>query len=684
MVIILTDDIKIKELSDSKNFNCIYTKGNFSISLNDVGKVIDEFTINHKNFSVCLQEYHKNDNLNIAKSINENVEQVDIINAFRPTDRSQFNFDMMYILLKNKEKVNEVYRGWFNSYQEFDDFKIQETLSLPTNTEFKNRRMSYMAKLIINSYWTSNSTCSHSNQTLTIDHYYILSLLLEQEELVKSNQQNLYYTLNTKYKDISGKLLYKKKGKFKDIDSVTEVYNNSKGKFQVFRSKFKTRHTSKPTLFTKPSILKETDKIENNTEILNSLFVKGYITNPNTRNHNIPSSMIGTLIDNSQQFPQRYSALIEHINLHGIKGNSLYDHISANYVDNQSVEKDNTHAIIPLPGVNVNLLGDDELVIYDKIVKRYYSIYLHPPEKYSLKVEAFNKSDVCLMLEKDAYVKYGSDIFEMRKESIYEELDINVNDLRYDFEVGSTITPEPIETEINGNLSREIKPLNKKQLLNKLTNMGKKMVSRHLQTKYRHYQIGNSSSWRTNIKYLEDQDLIVLDDTNHYSITETGYEFIDKSKAFLFNIENLNSLYIPIINIFIGKSKLRNVIQSHIETMESISKGPIYRDVKSANYNYIINNYKCNCGMKLKDHANFIGCTNYPTCKFTISKEKKAGDNIYKYSEKDIIELLTTGQTTTVIKDFKFKSGKTGNVTFKLNDSNRISYVFHNKKKPYN
>lgn len=76
------------------------------------------------------------------------------------------------------------------------------------------------------------------------------------------------------------------------------------------------------------------------------------------------------------------------------------------------------------------------------------------------------------------------------------------------------------------------------------------------------------------------------------------------------------------------------------------------------------------CQHHIVDKGKFLGCDNYPECKFTLPK-KWSGKTIPK---KNIQELLEKG-TTSEIKGFKSKKGKNFNAKLKIVE-NRVTFDF--------
>lgn len=76
---------------------------------------------------------------------------------------------------------------------------------------------------------------------------------------------------------------------------------------------------------------------------------------------------------------------------------------------------------------------------------------------------------------------------------------------------------------------------------------------------------------------------------------------------------------------------------------------------------------KCNGG--IIDKGKFYGCSNYPDCEYTLSKNFRKE----KLTKKNINQLLKKNET--VVKGIKSKSGNKYNAKVKLNSNNYIDFV---------
>jgi len=670
----VTDEPKTHELLIKEGKTCFLSKLSLSLSLDSVGTVIKPFYVDEKKYDVCLSAFNKEIISEIDNQLSLNDENI-LINTFSSTEKGQFIFDMLLFHLTNKEKITKVNRIWANDTNQLTNEIRANIEDFNENSEYKALSQYYMAREILDTYWTTSKITSHSNLQLTMHQYYILNLINEAEEKIKESKQSTFFKICASLGNLTGEVSSKGFSKFFGIEEANTVYNQMNKSFVIIKSNYKERHTQKAALFSMQELIKYASGIPNIGEVLKNLYNKGFITNPNTKNHYLSADQFDLVIQYKDSLPKRYSHLISHVEKYGLQEDILRRHFVTNYVNELVVTTDHTHAILPIPCEKFNELSENEIAIYDLLVTRFLSIFLPPPIKYTKKIEAINSNNLKLNVSRESYLSYGSDIFELRNDTVFEELDIDTSSFKYTYPVGSGILPKDIMFSITGNVSKTPQPMTKMQLNNMLMNMGKRIIPKHLKSKYRHFLIGDPLKWQHYVDKLLMNNLILKDDKNRYILTDLGKSFIGNSKSFLINLKNLNSLYVDQVKILVNSKNMFEVIENHVRTIETLYNCKSYSESKPANYKYIVNNYSCVCGAKLKDHENFIGCTNYPNCKFTLSKDIRSG-NEYRFTEKDIVELLTIGETSTVIQNFKFKSGKSSNIKFKLDESNKVTYSF--------
>lgn len=673
----ITDQDTIFDYLNSKNFLCILLTTSFDVRFNSAGKVIKSIDVKGVNFDICLN-ITNNKNIEQINYEIEKLESVCLINVTVPQEKSQFNFDMMLSQINDKDKIVDVKRIWINDISQLNSLNINDSKLLLDNADFKNISQYYLVKSLVNDYWSHSRITSVSNIVLTLQDYYIISLILKQEDEISKSEQTTFFTVSASYQNIEGKLLKHKKSKFKTFDEANSI-NSQLSTFMVIKSKYKETNVSKPLLFTISSLVKASSKIENIENIIQSLYQQGFITNPYTNNHTLPTDIIPLLIKNMEEFGNRYNHIISHIESYGISLESRKRHIENNYSNDYYYSIDKTHAILPLPG-NPNILSEHELYVYDLIVLRYFTMFMPNSIRYTKQVEAVSSENITLKLEKSGDLLLGCSVFKNTINTIFFESDPIVKSIKSTLPIGSIVNKNDLNLEVKGNVSSIAKELNETQLISKLTNMGKKMIPRKSKLRYRNFSVGDATIWHKHIDYLEKHRIIFRNDDKTFSITQSGKEILKSTKSFILNIDNLNNLHIDLVKVLTNERNVNDVLKDHLSLLKSLENTSNFTQIKAPNYKKIISSNMCKCGHELREFKDFIGCTNYPNCKLSISKVITSKDS-YILTELDFVELIKNGLTTSVIEQFEFKSGKKANIVLALNDAGKVNYRFINNKK---
>lgn len=673
----ITDQNTIYDALIEKNLKCYLLTSEFTVGFDSPGLVIKTININGINHDICLTET----NGKCAKDIDNQIsklENVCMVNSSGPQESSQFNFDMMLTQLNEKSKIAEVKRLWINDVNELKTLNVTNSSVLIENSDLKNISQFYLTKSLLDYYWKHSKLTSINEIKLTLQDYYVMTLLAQQEEEIAESTQSAYFTVKVSHEGIEGKLFNYQKYKFPTFEQANTAINKSTT-FMVVKSKYNETHVAKPMLFNISSLIKISRKFENIESILKSLYDRGFISNPYTKNHTLPSSIVSSLINNMENYGNRYNHVISHIKAYGLTQNHLDKHIKDNYVNDQVYSVDRSHAILPLPSNSISTLTESELYIYDLIVLRYFTIFMPNSVKYSKKIEAIGNNNMKLKFERTGDLLFGCSVFESTINKIFYETDANTIRIRNLLPVGSVINIDSLNAEVKGNVSNLSKELNELQLINKLNNMGRKMIPRKLKLRYRNFSIGDATTWHKKIEYLEEHGIISRNDDNTFSIYQHGKKLLEKTKAYLINIDNLNNLHVDLVKILSNERNIYEVLINHISLLKSLENSPNFSFSKPPNYKKIITNYKCRCGHTLRLFDNFIGCSDYPNCKISISKTIQSKDS-YTLTELDFVELLSNGETSSLIEQFQFKSGVKSNILLTLSDSGKVTYKFINKK----
>lgn len=673
----ITNQPSIYGLFVEKNLNCYLLKSSYKVKLDAPGIVIKSLTIDNTTHNICLSECNGCSVKNIDSELNK-YDQVCIVNATTPNAESQFDFDMMLSQLSNKGKISSVKRLWINDINDVNSFGLIDTSHMNDNGDFKHISQFHLLKMLIDYYWLNSKVTSRDDIKLTLQHYYILALLVNHDNKIARDVQSTYFTVNASYDSLKGKISHFKKFKFSSLQNAKNSITQSSN-FIVIKSKYKETSLAKPMLHTISSIVKSTAKIENIQQALNTLYEKSFITNPFSKNHTIPTSQVQNIIHNMVNYGNRYNHIISHVKSYGIPLDQLEHSIIKNYVDDFTCDKDKSHAILPIPSSRLLELNEAEMYIYDLLVLRYFTMFLPNAIRFSKKIEAVSNDNTYLILERSGDLTLGCSVFENTINKIFQENNTDTSSLQSLLPIGSIINGRMINFEIKGNVSSTQKEMNEKQLLNKLTNMGKNMIPRNMKLKYRNFSIGDAISWRTYIEDLERMDIIIKTDDHTFTLSDCGRHFRNNSKAYLLNIDNLNNWHVDTVKVLNGERAVADVLSSHISMIRSLESTQNYHKTLTPNYKKIISNRKCRCGKNLKEYTNFIGCSSYPECRIAISK-KITSKSSYELTEHDIVELIESGETSTQIKQFEFKTGNKANIYLRLDESGKVTYKFINKK----
>lgn len=675
--IYITDQKSIYNVLLEKKLTCYYFNSNFSVKFDAPGVLIKELDISGMKHNICLS----GGNSRILKDINSLVKSnsnVCLVNATSPCEKSQFNFDMLLTQLSERQNISQVMRLWINDINDLIQLDSLNQTNMIANEDFKNISQFYLLKKLIDDYWSNSKIISKEGTNLTLQHYYVLSLIVNQDQIISSKTQSTYYTANASCNEMNGKLYHFKKYKFQSINQVRSLILQP-STFMIIKSKYSESNVAKPLLYTISSLIKATSKVKNFNSTIQSLFEKGLITNPNTKNHTIPQSLVSSIIQNMELYGIRYNHVLSHVKSYGIDRDMLKQHISDNYVNDYIYDKDRSHAILPIPSTKLLNLNEDELYVYDLLVLRYFTMFMPNGVKYTKKVEAVSSNNTRIILVKNGDLHLGCTLLENTINKIFQEISTDTKILKESLKVGSVIEHNSISFDIKGYVSNTTKELNENQLIGKLSNMGKNLIPRKMKLKYRNFGIGDAISWRSCIDQLESRNLIIRNDDKTISLSDKGMKFRNETKAYLLNIENLNNWHIDMVKVLTGEKSINEVLVNHISSIKTLENSVDYKSMHGPNYKKIIANSKCKCGCALKEYSSFIGCSSFPICKVTLPKVITSNDS-YQLTEHDFKDLLTLGETTTLIEKFEFKSGNRADIYLKLNEHGKVTYKFSNHK----
>lgn len=675
----LTDDYDIYKRASSICEHVYLIKTTYSIKVNGAGTQLIRVQTGKHDVLLSITEFNSSDRLSLEQALRLH-DDVTLVNIYKATQQSQFAFDILLTQLKDSENITDVRRLWLN---DINDLKKENLLSntLESNKEYLRYRLYHLVIEAVNSFWMHSPITSNENCKLNLFHYYILSLIYESSEAVRADKQQAFFQIDSQLPGIKGKLQYKGRHMFSSFDEAEGIKIKIDGPLMVYSSKYSEKECVKPLLFTFPSLAKEFSKLTTLKEVVTNLYTKGYITNPFTNNTTLPSSVISTLQSRLDDLSSRYEYPLSLIEKAGLTGVLLDTHLKEQYQNDYLFMSDKTHAILPIPNKDLAILSDTELEVYDAIVFRFLTMFFSNPIKFSKRITLSNTSDISIKYVKEGYLSFGHEILsnDASNEETEQSAVENADYISKLLPIGTIIYPNDLNLKVSGNLSRAAKHASKRQIITSLINMGKSSLNRKKILKDRNNILGDSAQWNNHVEYLENLSLIDVDDKKLYFLTSKGHSFLQNAKSYLVNCENLTKLYRPIQSVLDGCSNPLTLIENQVKSVLELEFSPTLSKRRPANYQFIVNNHKCPCGEALKLHENFIGCSAYPKCKFSIPKSLNGHLELI-LSENNIIELLTKRETSEVFKDFVFRSGKKGTFKLALDSENKLAYHFLNVK----
>ena len=194
----ITNQRSIYEFLAENNLNCYLFHSIYDVKIDSPGVVIKTLKIADTTYNICLTEMNGSSINDIDNEIRKH-DYVCLVNASSPNEESQFNFDMMLSQLSEKNKISCIKRLWINDVNEIYSLDLVNTGTMRDNSDFKNTSQFYLAKKLIDNYWQNSKITSQDDTKLTLQHYYILALLVSHDNKIDADVQSTYLTLTASY-----------------------------------------------------------------------------------------------------------------------------------------------------------------------------------------------------------------------------------------------------------------------------------------------------------------------------------------------------------------------------------------------------------------------------------------------------------------------------------------------------
>lgn len=653
----------------------------FSIKLNNVGVKLFDITDKYEDFFFTFQPK----NYDIIKKIKYSLKYKkfdNIINCCCSNARGQLNFDLFKKYLKDYFLDTKVKRIWLTENSE--ESLMKQLNNLEDNSSYEPLGNSLLAEIIIDEYWyyILQSKFNINDMKVNYKELFLLKLVEDKEKDIDKHNSDNYYKISYELDGFKGYWFNKsKQDKLYSQEEVEAVIKTIKDS-DIFIMSIDNNINEKehPLLYNLNDLLHEISKIadisnERAMQALNTLYVEGYITNPNTSSRHLPSvyaDNLTTIVKSLKELPQykKYVDYIKTIENITVTSRAIND----KYIDD-------THAIIPtskpLSSINLDTI---EYFIYDLIVKRFLTIFMGNLKVRNIKIIGSLGVDNFVKFEKEIELEKGWTI-------IYDDIDIyeyikmpkRNNDINIKFYPGQKIRPSEYKFNIQNNTTRTPNRYKVSSLIKLMESSGKIIRNDAKKIQTRHIGISNPEERMNIIQGAIDKNIINLVEKN-VTLGENGKKLMTIIPDNIFSLKLFTLINKQIAEVLKGQSTVKDTVEELIKYINNtLYSTPSTNENLNINYSNIINTQVCYiCKSKLIEKKDFIGCTNYPNCKLSIPKEKSG----YVLKENDIIQLLTNGKTDNII-GFNFRNTPIGQgkAQLILNSEGKVQFFFDKDKK---
>jgi len=660
---------------DDKNIIVYVDNYFYDIYINGIGFKLFEFYIDMKKVlvSVNVNNYESIDTLEEVMKVTGNNE-VNLINCCSSNGRGQLNFEILKKVIKKKDNLSYK-RVWFNSQDENE--LIKALRNIEDNEKYKSLADSFLAEKIIDLYWEENSNkITGLENKLNIKMLFLLQLLWQKEQKIKEHEKNNYFKLYIYYEGIKGTWLDKRgTDKVYKIEEAKNIRDTIKDKsIFILTSDIKIASKEHPLLYNQSDILYEAQKLKGMDankcrDILNKLYIRGYITNPNTNSRHLrdeTKNILMSILSNLKKMLQ-YEPYIMYIK-EIVKAKKL----STRIINEQFV--DENEAIIPTTKSPVKDfdLSRQELLIYDYIARRFLAIFMDDQVSRKINISGIIGDGHRIKTEKEEILRYGYTILNYKPEDVlkiiktYKETSDPKDQRKLVIHNGDVCKIEQIQ--IKEQKGRGPNRYTEASLLKSMDNCGEYIRNELTKVEKRNLGIGSPGERYFIIEQMIDKEYIRVEDDKIH-IEELGLKVLDNVPEKLLDLQLLQLFNKRVSSIKEKSSSLEEVVEGHCKIINKIiNEAPPIEDRRiNINYEEILKKIRCPiCGSSLKDRGNFIGCIDYKACRFSISKVIKG----YVLREKDYIDIYEKGMTD-FIEKFRFKNNNQEKAYLKVNKVKR-------------
>lgn len=489
-----------------------------------------------------------------------------------------------------------------------------------------------------------------------------LSLIYQRNKEIENFVSKPFFELYSNFSHDQGNYRGKYAKRFESLsalDSFVEEHRlNEKGKIKEVTTKEKIKYA--PKLFSLSDLQSEMNKIysygaSETLKIVQGLYEKKVVSYPRTDSNYIGTPEFDYLKKNLTNYLELVNETIEEPNFEEQK----------RYVNSKKVEEH--YAIIPTKTIaDIGKLNEKEKNVYEAILYRTIAIFEKP--------YIYDETNILTDVNTIEFKTTGKVEKEIGWKKILKDDKDNKDTPLPNVEKGDVVESK---SEHKEGKTTPPKHYTEGTLLTAMKNVGRDLEDEEHQEILKESQGIGTEATRANVidtlkfqKYItsKGKSILVTDKGNTLCSTLEGNEITNAQltadwekhleqvregkltqEAFLGSIERFIKHLIEQAPYLFKDSKVQEQAKK-IQKENEIAKCP-------------------NCENSLVDKGKFYGCTDYPDCKFTLSK-KFRDKKLTKSNVKELIK-----EKETIVTKIKAKSGNKYNAKVKLNTKNYIEFV---------
>lgn len=492
-----------------------------------------------------------------------------------------------------------------------------------------------------------------------------LNLIYKRNKEIENFVSKPFFELYSNFSHAKGNYQGKYAKRFDSLaalDSFVEEYKlNEEGTIQEFITEEKMKYA--PKLFSLSDLQSEMNKkfgygASETLKILQGLYEKKIVSYPRTDTTYIGTPEFGSLKDNLANYLNLVDESIEEPQLKEQK----------RYVNSKKVEEH--YAIIPTRTIpNLEKLNEKERIIYKTILYRTLSIFEKP--------YIYDETTIITSINNIEFKTTG----KVEKESGWTRL---IKDTKENKENENKTLPNLIkgnvvssQTEYKEGKTTPPKYYTEGTLITAMKNVGRDSESEEDQNILKKIEgIGTEATRANVIDTLKNQKYITLKGRN-ILVTRKGNTLCDTLEDNeITNAELTAEWEKHLKRVRNGNLKQSDFLSSITRFIEHLIEQAPYI-FKNSNIKERVKEIEADnaiatcpsCEHSLVDKDKFYGCSNYPDCKYTLSKDFRKK----KLTKANIDQLIKKKET--VVRGIKSNSGNKYNAKVKLNDKNYINFV---------